>query len=63
MTEWMLVKIDVTKVDEAADMMRGYDVVMDGTQITLNGLSTECIAKAGCQRCEPERFRRREPVG
>ncbi|MGI6010718.1 MAG: saccharopine dehydrogenase family protein [Ruminococcus sp.] len=43
-----VVKIDVTKVDEAADMMRGYDVVMDGTQITLNGLSTECIAKAGC---------------
>ena len=28
--------------------MRGYDVVMDGTQITLNGKSTECIAKAGC---------------
>ena len=42
------VKIDVTKVDEAAEIMRGYDVVMDGTQITLNGLSTECIAKAGC---------------
>ena len=29
-------------------MMKGYDVVMDGTQITLNGISTECIAKAGC---------------
>ena len=43
-----VVKIDVTKVDEAAEMMKGYDVVMDGTQITLNGLSTECIAKAGC---------------
>lgn len=42
------VKIDVTKVEEAAEMMRGYDVVMDGTQITLNGISTECIAKAGC---------------
>ena len=42
------VKIDVTKVDEAAEMMKGYDVVMDGTQITLNGISTECIAKAGC---------------
>lgn len=42
------VKIDVTKVEEAARMMEGYDVVMDGTQITLNGLSTECIAKAGC---------------
>lgn len=35
-----VVKIDVTKVDEAAKIMEGYDVVMDGTQITLNGLST-----------------------
>jgi lysine 6-dehydrogenase len=43
-----VVKTDVTKTDEAAELMRGYDVVMDGTQITLNGKSTECIAKAGC---------------
>lgn len=43
-----VVKIDVTKPEEAAELMRGYDVVMDGTQITLNGKSTECIAKAGC---------------
>ena len=43
-----VVKVDVTKTDETAERMRGYDVVMDGTQITLNGLSTECIAKAGC---------------
>ena len=43
-----VVKIDVTKVEEASKLMEGYDVVMDGTQITLNGLSTECIAKAGC---------------
>ena len=43
-----VVKIDVTKVEEAAEMMKGYDVVMDGPQITLNGISTECIAKAGC---------------
>lgn len=43
-----VVKIDVNNVDEAAELMRGYDVVMDGTQITLNGKSTECIAKAGC---------------
>ena len=28
--------------------MRGYDVVMDGTTIALNGLSTACIAEAGC---------------
>lgn len=43
-----VVKVDVTKPDEAAKLMEGYDVVMDGTQITLNGLSTEAIAKAGC---------------
>ena len=40
-----VVKIDVNQVEEAATLMRGYDVVMDGTQITLNGKSTECIAK------------------
>jgi saccharopine dehydrogenase-like NADP-dependent oxidoreductase len=28
--------------------MRGYDVVMDGTTIALNGLSAACIAEAGC---------------
>ena len=28
--------------------MRGYDVVLDGTTIALNGLSTACIAEAGC---------------
>jgi lysine 6-dehydrogenase len=28
--------------------MCGYDVVMDGTTIALNGLSTACIAEAGC---------------
>ncbi|WP_066688579.1 saccharopine dehydrogenase family protein [Christensenella intestinihominis] len=39
---------DVTDVDGTAEKMKGYDVVMDGTQITLNGKSTECIAKAGC---------------
>lgn len=43
-----VVKIDVTDTDAAVAKLKGYDVVMDGTQITLNGLSTECIAKAGC---------------
>ena len=28
--------------------MIGYDIVMDGTTIKLNGLSTRCIAEAGC---------------
>jgi len=39
--------IDVRDVCAAAGQMRGSDVVMDGTGISLNGLSTECIAKAG----------------
>ena len=43
-----VVKEDVNDVEATAQLMRGYDVVMDGTQITLNGRSTECIAKAGC---------------
>ena len=43
-----VVKADVNDVAGTAKLMEGYDVVMVGTQITLNGKSTECIAKAGC---------------
>ena len=39
--------VDVRKVERTAKLLKGYDVVMDGTQISLNGFSTECIAKAG----------------
>jgi len=39
--------IDVRDVAAASRQMRGSDVVMDGTGISLNGFSTECIAKAG----------------
>jgi len=42
------VEVDVRNVSETASLMKGFDVVMDGTQITLNGYSTECIARAGC---------------
>jgi saccharopine dehydrogenase-like NADP-dependent oxidoreductase len=42
------VAVDVRNVPETAAKMKGFDVVMDGTQITLNGYSTECIARAGC---------------
>ncbi|MCZ8515735.1 saccharopine dehydrogenase NADP-binding domain-containing protein [Paenibacillus filicis] len=46
-------RVDFVKVnifDKAATvlLMNGYDVVMDGTTITLNGLSTAWIAEAGC---------------
>jgi saccharopine dehydrogenase-like NADP-dependent oxidoreductase len=40
--------IDITDKQRAVAQMEGYDVVMDGTTITLNELSTECIALAGC---------------
>ncbi|MCL1809615.1 MAG: saccharopine dehydrogenase NADP-binding domain-containing protein [Clostridiales bacterium] len=52
--EWLcdsrvdVTQVDVKNVSETASKMKGYDVVMDGSQISLNGYSTECIAKAGC---------------
>lgn len=52
--EWLndprvdFVKVNVFDHEETVEKMRGYDIVMDGTTITLNGLSTACIAEAGC---------------
>jgi saccharopine dehydrogenase-like NADP-dependent oxidoreductase len=40
--------VDVRDQSHAVACMRGYDVVVDGTTIGLNGLSTACIAEAGC---------------
>ncbi|SFQ13091.1 saccharopine dehydrogenase family protein [Salibacterium halotolerans] len=40
--------VDVRAHDQTVKQLKGYDVVMDGTTITLNGLSTQCIADAGC---------------
>ena len=40
------VKVDVRDVAATVEKLRGFDVVMDGTQISLNSVSTECIAKA-----------------
>lgn len=42
------VKVNVMDHDETVNQMKGYDIVMDATTITLNGLSTACIANAGC---------------
>lgn len=42
------VQINVRDHADTVSKMRGYDIVMDGTTITLNGLSTACIAEAGC---------------
>ncbi|MBR4436297.1 MAG: saccharopine dehydrogenase NADP-binding domain-containing protein [Spirochaetia bacterium] len=47
-------RIDVVKVDivndeaGAIEKIKGYDLVMDGTKISLNGISTRVILKAGC---------------
>ncbi|MDQ0861727.1 saccharopine dehydrogenase-like NADP-dependent oxidoreductase [Bacillus sp. V2I10] len=52
--EWMndprvdFVKVNVFDHEDTVSKMRGYDIVMDGTTITLNGKSTACIAEAGC---------------
>jgi saccharopine dehydrogenase-like NADP-dependent oxidoreductase len=40
--------MDITDHNSAVAGMRGYDIVMDGTTIALNGKSTACIAAAGC---------------
>ncbi len=52
--EWLndaridLRKVDfVRKRDETVKLMREYDIVMDGTPISLNDRSTRCIADAG----------------
>ncbi len=41
-------RVDVTDRASAVAIMREYDIVMDGTTIKLNGVSTACIAEAGC---------------
>ncbi|WP_042345524.1 saccharopine dehydrogenase family protein [Bacillus massiliigorillae] len=42
------VKVNVHDHEDTVSKMKGYDIVMDGTTITLNGLSTAAIAEAGC---------------
>jgi saccharopine dehydrogenase-like NADP-dependent oxidoreductase len=42
------VPVDLRNHDATVAQMRGYDVVMDGTTISLNDRSTACIAAAGC---------------
>jgi saccharopine dehydrogenase-like NADP-dependent oxidoreductase len=40
--------VDVTDRSRTVAALAGYDVVMDGTTIQLNGVSTACIGEAGC---------------
>jgi lysine 6-dehydrogenase len=41
-------KVDVNRKKETVDLMRDYDIVMDGTTISLNDRTTACMAEAGC---------------
>ena len=41
------VKADVFRSDETAALIQNYDLVMDGTPISINHESTKCIAQAG----------------
>jgi len=41
-------KVDVRHKKGTVELMRQYDIVMDGTTISLNDQSTACIAEAGC---------------
>ncbi len=40
--------IDIADKGKATELLSKYDLVIDGTTISLNGESTECIANAGC---------------
>jgi len=40
--------VDVNNQRETVTLMQEYDIVMDGTTISLNDQSTACMAEAGC---------------
>ncbi len=42
------VRLDIADKEEAISVLSDYDIVMDATTISLNDISTECIARAGC---------------
>ena len=41
-------RVNLNHREETVQLMRSYDMVMDGTTISLNDSSTACIAEAGC---------------
>jgi saccharopine dehydrogenase-like NADP-dependent oxidoreductase len=41
-------KVDVRNKKETVNLMHQYDIVMDGTTISLNDRTTACMAEAGC---------------
>lgn len=65
--EWLndprvdFVPVNVHDHDDTVRKMRGYDIVMDGTTITLNGKTTACIAEAGCHGINLNGFGEEDP--
>ncbi|GGH23048.1 saccharopine dehydrogenase family protein [Paenibacillus segetis] len=57
------VQVDVRNHADTVSKMRGYDVVIDGTTITLNGLSTAAIAEAGCHGVNLNGFGEEDAAG
>ncbi|AFC27734.1 hypothetical protein PM3016_780 [Paenibacillus mucilaginosus 3016] len=55
------VRVNVHDHEATVDLMRGFDIVMDGTTITLNGLTTACIAEAGCHGINLNGFGEEDP--
>ena len=51
--EWLddsrvdFIRVDINEAEHAVNTMRGYDLVMDGTPISVNSESAACIATAG----------------
>ena len=41
-------KVDILSENQAIEAMSAYDIVVDGTTISMNDRSTRCIAEAGC---------------
>jgi len=54
--------INVKNKKESIALLSDYDIVIDGTTITLNALSTECIALANCHGVKPQRIWRGIPI-
>ncbi|MCP3739266.1 saccharopine dehydrogenase family protein [Rossellomorea sp. BNER] len=65
--EWLndprvdFVKVDVHDHNDTVAKMIGYDIVMDGTTIALNGKTTACIAEAGCHGINLNGFGEEDP--
>merc|ERR1711964_535827 len=64
--EWLddsrvdFIRVDINEAEHAVDIMRGYDLVMDGTPISVNRKSAACIATAGVHGINLNGMRKQE---